>query len=317
MKKLIALLPLFAALFATPAMAKKDVVIGFSQATLDSPFYVSLMEAAEAKAKAMGGKLVYVDAQLDIAKQNSDVRDLITKGIDVLLINPVNPDGVTPALEAAARAGVPVIAVDRNVKGKVSTFVGRDNKLMGEEAGKLAVELLGGKGKAKGKIIEIQGDAGGTVMMDRRDGFHIPVDAEKGITVIQGPYSEYIRANAVKAFQDLYQAHPDVALVYAHNDDMALGALQVLRQNGKAGQVKIVGIDGLMEAVKTIATGKNEYQGTIMNDPAHLGTIAVETAYGVLEGKTYPAFIDAGTAVIDGKNAKDFVDDKNVFAVKK
>lgn len=317
MKKLLALLPLFAALFATPAMAKKDVVIGFSQATLDSPFYVSLMEAAEAKAKAMGGKLVYVDAQLDIAKQNSDVRDLITKGIDVLLINPVNPDGVTPALEAAARAGVPVIAVDRNVKGKVATFVGRDNKLMGEEAGKLAVTLLGGKGHAKGKIIEIQGDAGGTVMMDRRDGFHIPVDAEKGITVIQGPYSEYIRANAVKAFQDLYQAHPDVALVYAHNDDMALGALQVLRQNGKAGQVKIVGIDGLMEAVKTIAAGKNEYQGTIMNDPAHLGAIAVETAYGVLEGKTYPAFIDAGTAVIDAKNAKDFVDDKNVFAVKK
>lgn len=316
MKKRLVIAILALTLAVSPAAAK-SVTVGFSQATLDSPFYVSLMEAAEAKAKTMGGKLVYLDAQLDIAKQNKDVRDLITRGVDILLLNPVNPNGVAPALEAAARAGVPVIAVDRDVNGKVATFVGRDNKLMGQEAGKLAVELLGGKGQAKGKIIEIQGDAGGTVMMARRDGFHLPVDAEKGLTVIQGPYSEYIRANAVKAFQDLYQAHPDVALVYAHNDDMALGALQVLRQNGKAGQVKIVGVDGLMEAVKTLAAGKGEYHGTIMNDPAKLGVMAVETAYGVLDGKSYPPFIDAGTAVIDAKNAKDFVDETQVFAVQK
>lgn len=305
---LIAIALMVSASFA----AAQEKVIGFSQVTLDSPFYVALMEAAEKKADELGAKLIYVDAQGDIAKQNKDVQDLLTKGVDVLLLNAVNPNGVAPAMRAAANADVPVIAIDRPAKGKLATFVGRDNKKMGYEAGKLAVELLGGKGKAKGKIIEIQGAAGGKVMMDRRDGFHQAVDAEEGIVVVQSPYCEYIRSKAVKAFQDLYEANQDVALVYAHNDDMALGAVQVLKQNGKLDQVKILGIDGLMQAVKAIDAGT--YDGTVLNDPALLGSMAVETAMGVLEGKSYPEFIDAGTGLITKENAAKYLDDSKVFA---
>ena len=235
MKKCIISLVVVLSLLAGSSLASaKEVVIGFSQATLDSPFYVALMDAAKKKAEEMGAKLLYVDAQGDIAKQNKDVQDLLTKGIDVLLLNAVNPGGVTPAIRSALQADVPVIAVDRPANGKIVTFVGRDNKNMGYEAGKLAVELLGGKGKATGKVIELQGAAGGKVMMDRRDGFHQAIDAEKGVTVIQSPYCEYIRSKAVKAFQDLYEANQDVTLVYGHNDDMVLGAAQVLKQNGQA-----------------------------------------------------------------------------------
>jgi ribose transport system substrate-binding protein len=313
MRKSFAILLTAIALIASavPAFAEEKV-IGFSQVTLDSPFYVALMEAAEKKAKEMGAKLIYVDAQGDIAKQNNDVQDLLTKGIDVLLLNAVNPGGVAPAMRAAAAAGVPVVAIDRPAKGKLATFVGRDNKKMGYEAGKLAVQLLGGEGKAQGKIIEIQGAAGGKVMMDRRDGFHQAVDKEKGIVVVQSPYCEYVRSKAVKAFQDLYEANQDVVLVYAHNDDMALGAAQVLKQNGKLGQVKIIGVDGLMQAIKSIQGGS--YDGTVLNDPALLGALAVETALGVLNGETYPEFIDAGTGLITKDNVAKYLDDSKVFA---
>jgi len=204
------------------------------------------------------------------------------------------------------------VAIDRPAKGKLATFVGRDNKKMGYEAGKLAVQLLGGEGKAQGKIIEIQGAAGGKVMMDRRDGFHQAVDKEKGIVVVQSPYCEYVRSKAVKAFQDLYEANQDVVLVYAHNDDMALGAAQVLKQNGKLGQVKIIGVDGLMQAIKSIQGGS--YDGTVLNDPALLGALAVETALGVLNGETYPEFIDAGTGLITKDNVAKYLDDSKVFA---
>lgn len=290
----------------------KKVVIGFSQCTLDSPFYVALMDAAKAQAAAQGAELVYVDAQNDIEKQNKDIQDLITKGIDVLILNPVNPSGVSPSLQAAKQNNIPVITVDRPTDTPVATFVGRDNKKMGEAAGQEAVNLLGGEGKARGKIIELQGDAGGKVMMDRRDGFHAAVDKEAGIKVVQGPYCNYVRSEAVKAFQDLLQANPDVNLVYAHNDDMALGALQVLEQNKMADKVKIVGIDGLMEAIKAIEGGK--YNATVLNDPALLGKIVTDTALGVLKGEKYPEFIDAGTGLITKENAASYVNDKLVFA---
>ncbi|PRR73331.1 substrate-binding domain-containing protein [Neomoorella humiferrea] len=293
---------------------QKKVIIGFSQVTLQSPFYVELMKAAENEAKAKGAQLIYVDAQENIQKQNNDVQDLITKGINVLLLNPVNPDGVAPALAAAEKANIPVVTVDRPTTAKVATFVGRDNKEMGRLAGKKAVELLGGAGQAKGVIVEIQGAAGDKVMMARRDGFHEIVDKEPGIKVIQSPYCDYTRSKAVKAFQDILQANPKIDLVYAHNDDMALGAVQVLEQNKITG-VKVVGVDGLMEALVAIKAGK--YDATVLNDPQYLGKLAVDTALGVLNGEKYPEFIDAGTGLVDKQNVDQYLNTSLTFAPSK
>lgn len=292
--------------------ATDKISIGFSQCTLDSPFYVALMDAAKEEAKTHGVAFTYLDAQNDVQKQNNDIMDLINKGVDVLLINPVDPEGVTPSVESAQRAGIPIVSVDRSISGDIDSLIGRDNKVMGKVAGDLAVELLGGKGKAQGKILEVQGAAGGSVMMARRDGFHQAVDQETGITVIQSPYCDYVRSKAVKATQDIIQAHPDIDLIYAHNDDMALGALQVFEQNGK--NVHVVGVDGLMEAVKAIMDGR--YDGTAMNDPAVLGKLAVQTAIKLANGESVETFIDGGTGLIDSSNAAEFYNESNTFATK-
>lgn len=289
----------------------KKIVIGFSQVTSESPFYTALIDGAKAEAEKQGAELVVMDAQNDIEKQNADVQDLITKGIDVLILNPTNPTAVVPALTAAKQAGIQVVTVDRPTEEKVAAFVGRDNKEMGRIAGKQAVSLLGGEGKATGKVIELQGDAGGKVMMDRHDGFHEIVGKEPGVKIVEGPYSDYIRSKAVKAFQDLLQANPDVNLVYAHNDDMALGALQVLEQANMLDKVKIVGIDGLSEAVKAIIDGK--YSATVFNDPIKLGSIVVDTALKVAKGEQVPEYVDGGTGLIDASNAKDLYNEKDVF----
>lgn len=290
----------------------KKIVIGFSQVTSESPFYTALVDGAKAEAQKQGAELVVMDAQNDIEKQNADVQDLITKGIDVLILNPTNPTAVVPALNAAKQANIQVVTVDRPTEEKVAAFVGRDNKEMGRIAGKQAVALLGGEGKATGKVIELQGDAGGKVMMDRHDGFHEIVGKESGVKIVEGPYADYVRAKAVKAFQDLLQANPDVNLVYAHNDDMALGALQVLEQAKMLDKVKIVGIDGLSEAVKAIVDGK--YSATVFNDPTKLGSIVVDTALKVAKGEQVPEYVDGGTGLIDASNAKDVYNEKDVFA---
>ncbi|GAS95304.1 periplasmic binding protein/LacI transcriptional regulator [Mycolicibacterium canariasense] len=280
------------------------VKIGFSQATQQSPFYVALTDAAKQSAERDGNQLFFADANGDVTKQNNDVQDLITRGINVLVINPVDPKGVAPSMAAAAAAGIKVVTVDRPVENGAAAFVGRDNKAMGQTVGEAAVAALGPAG---GKIIEIQGDAGGAVARDRHDGFAAAVAGRPGITVIDGPYCDYIRSKAVTAMQDLLQAHPDVKAVYAQNDDMALGALQVLDENNRR-DVLVFGVDGLMEAVRAIAGG-NQYVATALNDPNTEGQLAVQTAVKVAKGESVPQFIDAGTGLVDKANAAALVGD--------
>ena len=288
---------------STDGESDGTITLGFSQATQQSPFYVELGTGVKNAAEADGAELIYIDANGDVTKQNNDIEDLITKNVDVLLINPVDPQGIAPALASAKAAGIPVITVDRSAEGALA-HVGRDNVAMGKLVGDAVSDALGDSG---GKIIEIQGDAGGTVAMDRSEGFHSSFEGNSAVEIVAGPYAEYIRANAVTAMQDLLQANPDVKVVYAHNDDMALGALQVLKENGRE-DVLVAGVDGLMEAVQAIADG-NQYVATSLNDPISLGAVAAETAIKAANGESVDAEIDAGSALVDKSNAADFIGD--------
>lgn len=304
----VSALSLAAGIGFAPASAQAEgLKIGFSQVTLQSPFYVQLRNGAEAAAQADGDTLIFLDANGDVSKQNNDIQDLITQGVDALIINPVNPDAVVPSLEAAVAAGIPVITVDRSINGEgVTAHIGRDNKEMGRLVGEAVVARLAADGVEGAKIIEIQGDAGGAVMMDRRDGFHAAVEGS-GHTIVQGPYAEYIRANAVTAMQDLLQANSDVKVVYAHNDDMALGALQVLSENGRD-DVLVAGVDGLSEALALMESGGN-YVATALNDPQYLGDVTIQVAREAAAGREVSDFVDAGTELVNADNVAEFPHD--------
>lgn len=301
---------------AATEAAKKEgpYKIGFAQCTMASPFYTSMVDTAKTYAKELGVEFVYVSADDDVTKQNNDINDMISSGIDALILNPINAEGVKPALEACEKAGIPVITVDRNVSEGQTAYVGRDNEKMGNLVGQALVELLGGKDNAKGKILEIQGTAGDTVMMARRDGFEAAVKEAPGLEVIQSAYCDYTRSKAITATQDLLQANPDIIAVYGHNDDMSLGAAQVLQEKGIK-DVAVTGVDGLMEAV--IAINNGTYAITTMNDPGSLIKAALDTSLKVLNGESYDEFVDAGTAVIDSSNVAEYVDDSLAFAAMK
>lgn len=302
----VSTLSLAAGLGLSTAQAE-GLKIGFSQVTLQSPFYVQLRNGAEAAAKAGGDTLIFLDANGDVSKQNNDIQDLITQGVNALIINPVNPDAVVPSLEAAKAAGIPVITVDRSINGEgVTAHIGRDNKAMGKLVGEAVVKKLADAGVQGAKIIEIQGDAGGAVMMDRRDGFHAAIEGS-GHTIVEGPYAEYIRSNAVTAMQDLLQANTDVKVVYAHNDDMALGALQVLTENNRS-DVFVSGVDGLSEALQLMESGGN-YVATALNDPQYLGDVTIQVAREAAAGREVPDFVDAGTKLVTPENVSEFPHD--------
>lgn len=288
--------------------------IGFAQCTLASPFYVSMKDVAEEYAKELGVDLTVVSADDDVTKQNNDINDMITSGIDALIVNPINAEGIAPAIEACTNADIPVITVDRNINEGYTAYVGRDNEEMGRLVGEALVELLGGKDAAEGTILEIQGTAGDTVMMARRDGFEAAVAEAPGLEVVQSAYCDYTRSKAVTATQDLLQSNDNIVAVYGHNDDMALGASQVLQEQGVEG-VAVCGVDGLMEAVMAIEDGT--YSITTMNDPGSLIRAALDTTLQILNGEDYEEYVDAGTGVIDSENVADYVDESLAFAAMK
>lgn len=287
-----------------------DLKIGFSNCSQDTPFFANMTPIIEDYAREKGISVVSLNADNDIAKQNKDIQDMISQGIHMLIINPVNEDGPSAGIEACKNADIPVITVDKNVKKDYTAWVGRDNVEMGRLVGERLIEMLGGE-SAAGTILEIQGTAGSTTMMNRRDGFHDAIDKVPGLKIVQSSYCDYDRSKAIPATQDLLQANKDVVAIFGHNDDMALGAAQVCAEQGYT-DIMVCGVDGLMEAVLQIQDGT--YACTASNDPVLLGQTAVDTAIKLFNGESVEEFVDAGTVVIDSANAPDFADKELDFA---
>ena len=226
-------------------------------------------------------------------------------------VNPINSEGVSVALKAAAEAGIPVITIDRFTNDEhVTSRILRDNQYMGQIVGEELLKELGANGE--GTIIEIQGSSGDSVMMARRDGFDNVFKNTK-YRIVRSAYCDYSRSKAITATQDLLQGNRNVVAVYAHNDDMALGALQACREAGLE-NVKVCGIDGIDEAIKAIIE-KSGYDATALNDPQSLLKIAMQTCEDVLSGKEVPKEIDAGTELINQQNAEKYYDGIKIMDV--
>lgn len=294
----------------TADTASDSLTIGFSNCSQDTPFFANMTPIIQNYAAELGVKVVALNADNDIAKQNQDIQDLVSQGIDILIINPVNEDGPSAGIEACNNANIPIVTVDKNVKSGYTAWVGRDNQEMGRLCGERLVELLGGE-TATGTILEIQGTAGSTTMMQRRDGFHEAVEKIPGLKIVQSSYCDYDRSKAIPATQDLLQANQDIVAIFGHNDDMALGAAQVCSEQG-LNDVLVCGVDGLMEAVLQIQEGK--YACTTSNDPVLMGQTAVDVAIQIHNGEDVEGFIDAGTVVIDADNVAEYADESLDFA---
>ncbi|GEO27542.1 sugar ABC transporter substrate-binding protein [Alicyclobacillus acidoterrestris] len=292
--------------------ASSKVSIGFVEVTESSPYYVELKDAIAAQAKKYGYTISYADAENDVSTENSDIMDMLTKGVKVIIVDAVNPQGIAPAVTSAKKDNVPVIAVDRPVSVPVTTFVGRDNQHMGELIGNYTKNTLL-KNQNNKDIYEIQGSAGDLVMMARRSGFDSAFSNDHSVTIDHSSYDDYVRSQAITSLTDyLAQPRPDLSVVYAHNDDMGLGAYQVLQQQGLK-NVDIVSIDGMMQTIKDIMDG-TQYKATCLNDPAYQGTVAVEAANRIVTGKSVPKTIDVGTQLITQQNAKKYYNPSLAFA---
>ena len=266
--------------------SEDKVKIGLSISTLNNPFFVSLRDGAEAVAKEAGYKLLISNAQNDAATQLSDVEDLLQQNIDVLLINPTDSAAVTSAIQLANDADVPVITVDRSAEGgKVVTHIASDNVAGGEMAGKFIAEQL----ENGGNVVELEGIPGASATRERGKGFHNIVDEIEGIEVVAKQSANFDRTEGLTVMENIIQSTDQIDAVFAHNDEMALGAVQALKSNGMLKDVVVVGFDATDDARAAVKDGRMD--ATIAQQPELIGEKAIKAAGKIVAGEKVDEFI--------------------------
>lgn len=251
--------------------------IGLAVSTQNNPFFVTLVEGAQAAADAAGVELVVTDAGDDAAKQTNDVDDLISKNVSVLIVNPVDSDAIAPAVEDAIAAGIKVIAVDRAVNGvDVDCQIASDNVKGAEMATEYLKSVIGDGAK----VAELQGTTGASATIDRGQGFHNIADGS--MDVVASQTASFDRAEGLTVMENIIQSNGDLQGVFAHNDEMALGAIEAIEASGK--DIKIVGFDATDDGVAAVKAGK--MAATVAQQPDKMGSTAVETAVKLINGET-------------------------------
>ncbi|WP_047154656.1 ribose ABC transporter substrate-binding protein RbsB [Aneurinibacillus tyrosinisolvens] len=264
---------------AATTAKKEGITVGLAVSTQSNPFFVTLKDGAEKAAKENNIKLVTVDAQDDPAKQISGIEDLIQQKVDVILVNPTDSSAITAAVKSANNAHIPVITVDRSADGgEVVSHVASDNKAGGKMAGEYILQKIG----KTGNVVELEGIPGSSAARERGEGFHSVMDKESGIKVVAKQPADFDRAKGLSVMENILQGNKDIKAVFAHNDEMALGALKAIEAAGLK-DVVVVGFDATDDAVKAVNDGK--MNATVAQKPELIGKYAVEAAKKAAAGE--------------------------------
>ncbi|MGN0710137.1 MAG: ribose ABC transporter substrate-binding protein RbsB [Anaerovoracaceae bacterium] len=264
--------------------------IGLIVSTLNNPFFVDLRDGAQAKADELGAELIVLDSQDDSAIELSNMEDLITKNVDLILINPTDSDAVGSAVAAANEAGIPVITLDRAANsGEVVCHIASDNVAGGKLAGDFIIEQLGGEGK----VVELEGVPGASAAIERGEGFNAAI-AESNIEVVAKQTANFNRDEGMSVMENILQAQPEIDAVFAHNDEMALGALKAIKASGR--DILVVGFDATDDAIAAVQAG--DMGATVQQLPKEIGASGVEQAMKVIAGEEVEASIPVDLSLV-------------------
>ncbi|MEI2302387.1 substrate-binding domain-containing protein [Ensifer sp. MJa1] len=285
------------------AFAQEKFKIGFSQGTMNHPWRIAMVEVNKKYAAENYPDLdiLVTDGNNDAAKQVADVESLLTQGIKVLVISPLTEQALTPVVKDAMAQGIPVLTLDRKVNTEVTCHLGGLNLPLGEGAGKFLIDAL----PNGGNIIELQGTAGASATNDRHNGFASAIAGNAALKVVAQQNCDYTRDKAVKFMEDMLQRFKpgEIQAVYAHNDEMALGAIQVMEAAGRLEGVKVIGMDGQNTAFQEIKDGK---MSACFIYP-FCAPEGIQTAYKIAQGETVDKEIVLPTVQVSSDNVDQFL----------
>lgn len=289
-----------------PPLAKKDKYkVGFSQVETNNPWRIAQTESMKAEAAKLGHELVYTDAGGSEAKQIADIESMIAQKVDLIFMAPRSEKPLAEAALKAKAACIPVIMLDRDVDHAIAapgkdyvTMIGSDFV----KEGQMAADWLAKAVNNKATIIELEGTVGSSPAIDRKKGFDDEIKKYPDMKIVASQTGDFARDKGRQVAETLLQAHPDTTAIYAHNDEMAIGAIAALEAAGKVPgkDVIVVSIDGTKDAAQAIVDGK---MGATVECNPKFGPKAFETMMKYASGETFPAKIVNPDRFFDKSNA--------------
>ena len=277
-----------------------QLVFGYTSMTQNNPFFIVLEEAIREEVEANGDKLITMNPAMDVALQINQVEDMIAQGIDAIFLNPVDWEGIRPALVMLEEAGIPIINYDTEVKDfdYVTAYVGSDNKNAGFVAGQDLVERYPDGGK-----IAVLDSPTMNSINDRIAGFMEAIEG-KGFEIVAQQDGKGDLETSLGITEDILQAHPDIIAIMGGNDPSALGALAAAKAANKT-DLAIYGVDGSPDAKAAIAEG-GPFVGTGAQSPISIGKESVVVAYQILNEEEYEERVPVKTFLINEDNVEEY-----------
>ena len=304
---------------AGQAHAQKKIKVGVSIHTLEAPYFVAGLEAIKKKADALEIEVVSADGAGDMTKQISDVEELLAQKIDLLLLNPKDPNGLIPSTKLATEANVPVVIFDSSIDASADyvTLVQSDNQANGKLVGAWLAQQMAGKPIKMGLISGVKGNWAGE---ERRQGVfrglteaQLNASGSAGFEVVAQGWGSWSHEGGLAAMENMIAQHPDMNVLLTENDSMALGALEVIKEAGKENDILIVAAaDAQKEALALIKSG--QYGATGLNNPALIAETALEIGLKYLNGeRSFPKIYYTPAACITKENVDQYYDPKAIF----
>lgn len=302
---------------AGQAAPGKKLTIGLSVPTLNNAFFVGMEKGAKERASALGYTIIAPNANGDAVTQNSQIEDLITKKVDVLIITPISSKAVVPVVQKANAAKIPVIALDRGSDGgDLTSFIETDNVEMGMKAADWIAERLKERyGSIKGNVVNLQGLRGTTAAESREKGFTEGLKKYPDIKVVASQAADFDQEKALNLMTNILQANAQIDAVFGANDDNTVGALKAMEASkrftpvGDPKHIMIIGIDGTGQALQAIRDSKID--ATISQNPVKMASKAVDFSTLSTQGQSvekrvyYPNLLITKSN-IDSQAVKDY-----------
>ncbi len=285
--------------WSVPVDAK---TIGVSLSSDTNPFYIAMLKGIKARAKKAGYDLSVVNAEEDVAKQLNGVNDLIAKGVDGILISPIDARALCSVYNKAKAAKIPMMSIARGSACKNQLLhVGLDELKVGSATAAWTAKKIGGKGK----IAMLAGPSGAQAFINFAKGYANEMAKHPGVKIVFRREMLLTRENGLKNGEDALVAHPDLVAIYGANDELGMGAAQAVAAAGKTKDIVVTGLNGIPPAIAAVNRGFMDL--TVNVSPFAFGNVGVDTMVAHLKGKAFSKKVTVGFILVDKNNAKKFI----------